>query len=100
MKKLYLLLGMLTSVAAVAGSAIDVQQMSPDSYLLTYRGDRSISVDNAQEILYRPAVEVCAGYEPVYGRYKQKHSAAMSTRAPGRKEMFLFVQEIRCPYLR
>lgn len=99
MKKLCLL-GLLVTTAAVAETAIDVQQMSPYSYLLTYRSDVQVSVEVAQRQLYRPAVEVCAGREPVYGRYKNKRSFSVSSRFPGKNESFIFMQQIRCAGMR
>ena len=100
MKKFCLLSGILMSAVVFAGSGIDVRQLSHDSYQLTYRSDRMLSVDDAQLALYQPAVEVCAGREPVYGRYKYRKSGYVSSRFSGKNELFIFVQEIGCPMVR
>lgn len=100
MKKLCLLIGLLVNTVAAAGSAIEVQQMSPHSYQLTYRSNVSVSVEDAQQSLYRAAVEVCAGREPVYGRYKYRQTGSVSTRVPGKQESYIFRQEIRCTGMR
>ena len=100
MRKLCLLLGILTSAVALAGSAVDVQQISPYSYLLTYRSNVPVSVEDAQQSLYRPAVEVCGGHEPVYGRYKHRQTGSVSTRMPGKQESYIFRQQISCRGLR
>ena len=100
MKKLCLLMGLLVNTVAAAGSVIDVQQMSPHSYQLTYRSNVAVSVEDAQQGLYRAAVEVCAGREPVYGRYKYRQTGSVSTRVPGKQESYIFRQEIRCAGMR
>ena len=100
MRILCLLTGLLLSTAVVAGSSIDVQQMSPYSFQLIYRSNVSVSVEQAQQSLYRPAIEVCAGHEPVYGRYKFNMTTGISSRMPGKTELYIFRQEIRCAAMR
>ena len=94
------LLGLLVSAIAVAGSAIDVQQVSSHSFLLTYSSDTPVSVEAVQQRLFRPAVEVCAGREPVYGRYQQRNAFSVSSRRPGSRESYVFTQQIRCAGMR
>ncbi len=100
MKKLCLLMGLLLNTAAAAGSAIEVQQMSHHSYQLIYRSNVPVSVEKAQQSLYRAAVEACAGREPVYGRYKYRQTGSVSTRIPGKQESYIFRQQIRCAAMR
>ena len=100
MKKLCLLPGLLLSMTAVAGSAIEVQQMSPNSYQLIYRSTVSVSVEEAQQSLYWPAVKVCAGRVPLYGRYKFNMATRISSRMPGKTQSYIFRQKIICATMR
>jgi hypothetical protein len=87
---------LLTVGYAAADSKIDIIKVSKDYYQLTYTSDAIITLENAQKALYRPAVEVCSGREPGFGKYQFESKEPLSEEVPSKEESFVFVQEIKC----
>lgn len=86
----FVLLGNSTYAASLS-----YKEISTNEFELLLQNDTRLEISHAQDMLYEPAIKICGGKKPLYGKYKFE---AKEPIAGGQKNAssFYFSQKITC----
>lgn len=89
-------LSALLSTSSVWAADLAYKKLSGSSYELVLSSDTSLTVDQAQAMMAEPAVKLCNGKIPEFGKYKFSSNDPIAGQPTNNKSSFNMVQALSC----